>query len=183
MPARGCPGRTFEIDDVDAYKSRHHHHQHPSKKPHSSGAKPTSDISGNHVHPNFFAPTPTTTTNAARVLLGREYYNRSPLPLDAAGSVPSDHNGARDNEERRRAVMMPPLIHADTSESEEDVVSPPLDGEGLLPYPPLSKHASIKRLKKALHHAESRTGRTSDLTPTSSSFAACPSSDSCLGGF
>lgn len=189
MPARGCPGRTFEIDDMDAYKSRHHHHH--SKKPHLNGAKPSS--SGNHVHPNFFATTTTTTTGVApqqqqqqHVLLDREYYNRSPLALDSTSSAPSDYiKGVtpRDDNERRRAVMMPPLIHADTSESEEDVVSPPLDGEGIQPYPYLSKPASTKRLKKTSHHhGENKFNRTSDLTPTSS-LASCPGVDSCLGGF
>jgi hypothetical protein len=92
---------------------------------------------------------------------------------------------------------LPPLVHADTSESEEDEIGRLSEGEALRHYPQPGKSvtglatapAEPKRLRKA--HARGSTANRSlhknsaltDEAASASNFASCPGSSSCLGGF
>lgn len=156
LPARGCPGRTF--DDLDAHKYRHH-----LKK-----------------------------LRCPKELLGsQESVAPSSYPSRFGRLTFAADSGA-----------LPSLIHADTSESEEDEFRRPSEGEVpslLLPASGSKRETDLmaaaepKRLRKlAAHHsrasssAESRSmhGRKHASTgEKTSNFASCPSSDSCLGGF
>jgi len=156
LPARGCPGRTF--DDLDAHKYRHH-----LKKLRC----PKEQFAQNNALSNLIA-IPSETAKFGRLSL---------TDLSA----------------------LPPLVHADTSDSEEDEIGRLREGEALRQYPnPLLLPAGSKgetgivtkteprRLRKA--HTRGGTASravresTGETTPTSI-FASCPGSNSCLGGF
>lgn len=153
LPARGCPGRTF--DDLDAHQYRHHLKKLRCPKQQFSASLGSSIYS---EAPKFGRPT---------------------LAADS-GALPS-------------------LVHADTSESEEDEVGRISDSEGLRHYPVLrlAENGALTAEPKRLHKvhnprqntttAAGRSGHKSNpssgkTTPTSI-FASCPGSNSCLGGF
>lgn len=156
MPERGCPGRTW--DDVEGHR-RHH-----SKKACKSNAyKPNG--SGDHVHPNYYVAAAAAAMN---------------MPMGLSQSQLMTGSGA-----------MPPLsmIHGDTSESDGDLSPPLSDSSGSM-----ARAHHPKRLRK-INTADRQQQRTSgtrlqrtnanDLithSPTST-FASCPGSNSCLGGF
>jgi len=148
LPARGCPGRTF--DDLDAHKYRHH-----LKKLRCPKEQFTDDL------------------GSSTYSAGAPKFERLTLAADS-GALPS-------------------LIHADTSESEEDEIRRISDGEDLGHYPvPLLGSNGVlttepKRLRKVHHPRRTATtadgqSSTGETTPTSI-FASCPGSNSCLGGF
>jgi len=150
LPARGCPGRTF--DDLDAHKLRHH-----LKKLRC----PKEQLTQTNSLPTY-------------VMASSEATKFGRLSLTDFSALP-------------------PLIHADTSESEEDEFGRLSEGETLRQYPNGENGRATatepKRLRKvhsgggavsrSMHRKPALTGET---TPTSI-FASCPSSNSCLGGF
>lgn len=152
LPARGCPGRTF--DDLDAHKYRHHPKKLRCLEEQFTGSLGASTKPGTK-------------------------FERLTLAADS-GALPS-------------------LVHADTSESEEDEIRRVSDGEDLGNYPvPLLGSNGIlttepKRLRKVHHprgtatittgESSRRTNESTGETTPTSIFASCPGSNSCLGGF
>jgi len=155
LPERGCPGRTFE--DVEA----HHYRHHPKKACKSDAFKASG--SGDHVHPNYYVSAAAATASM-----------NMPMELSQSQIMTGSQS-------------MPSLsmIHGDTSESDGDVSPPMSDGSVSM-----ARGHPIRRLRK-LNNAErkrasgNRLQRTSDMLPPSptSTFASCPGSNSCLGGF
>lgn len=159
LPARGCPGRTF--DDVDAHHYRHRHKKHPDDH-----SKPSSHRNSDEVHPNYY-------TNAAAA---------STWPMDLSQS--QYIMGARST-----VLSSLSTIPGDTSESDGDMSPPMSESDGQQqPFLPgsvsMARGHQPRRLRKAgtadRHRASGR--RTTELSPTST-FASCPGSNSCLGGF
>lgn len=152
LPARGCPGRTF--DDLDAHQYRHHLKKLRCLKQQFARSLDSS----------IYSETPK--------------FGRLTLPADSA---------------------LPSLVHADTSESEEDEVGRISDSEGLrhYPVPQLTENGASttqpKRLRKvhrprgnpttAAGWSGHRVNLSTCETTSTSIFASCPGSNSCLGGF
>lgn len=179
LPARGCPGRTFDGTELDL-----HHYRHSSKK--SSRFSDGVRNPGNHVHPNYFVAA---SQSAASSSMNMPADLRDcPLAFVAnPGPMPSLS-----------------MIHGDTSESDADEIGSPISGPDgyptLLPES-ISKKATVgdetRRLRKAqttqptsAQRASSvkthgnRLHRTIDIPPPSpSSTFEYPGSNSCLGGF
>jgi hypothetical protein len=156
LPERGSPGRFFE--DVEGHRRRH-----PKKACKSDAYKPSSN--GDHVHPNYYV----TAAAAAAATMN--------MSVELSQSQLMTGLGA-----------MPPLsmIHGDTSESDGDLSPPLSDSSGSM-----ARAHQPKRLRK-INTADrqqrasgTRLQRTSDPTTRSptSTFASCPGSNSCLGGF
>jgi len=155
LPARGC-GRTF--DDLDAHQYRHH-------------LKKLRCPKEQLAHSLGLAGYVAASSETAK-------YGRLSLATDSGA--------------------LPPLVHADTSESEEDEIGRLSEGEALRHYPKPAKSvmglataasAEPKRLRKA--HARGGTANRSmhkdgaliEEAAAASTFASCPGSSSCLGGF
>lgn len=162
LPAKGSPGRIFEDveDHHHHHRHHHHHHHHPKKADKSDAYKPSSG--GDHVHPNYYV-------SAAAAAIS--------IPMALSPSQLMTGSG-----------LMPPLstIHGDTSESEGDLSPPLSDSSGST-----ARAHHPKRLRKAnapdrqQRASGIRLQRTNDSTADSptSTFASCPGSNSCLGGF
>ncbi|KAG8837742.1 hypothetical protein FRB91_007946, partial [Serendipita sp. 411] len=158
LPERGCPGRTF--DDLDAHRYRHRTH-HKSLSSVSEGSIPSSSSSTANLGLPLSRTWPSSAIDAAAT--------RSTIGLGAG------------------AEWSP--IYGDTSDLEDESGSSAAEGRQLYLKATAANVRGSRRLKKA-HRSSSKHGAVDgiiidddDDQAFTSSFASCPGSNSCLGGF